>query len=624
MVAAQVPILVYHSVTDAHADAYAPYAIAPKLFADHMRAIADSGREPLCLGRLVERLEQGADVASAVVITFDDGLADFAESAYPILDRFGLPSTLFVTTGYVGDSARWLAPLGEADRPMLRWDELRGLHAAGVELGSHSHTHPHLDVLLDDTLRWELATSGGLLRVETGAAADLLAYPHGSHDRTVIEAAQAAGYRAAAAVKNATCPTAAHLFSLARIVVPSQAGPRRLLELMDGVGIAQAPTRERLATKAFRQVRKIRHGRGHAVGVTSPAPRAAWNQLCGEDRDSLVTQTPGWCDAMAEAGFEDASRLYELADGRRFVLPLVRKAGRPTSVAPEWGYPPGWGIGGLVGPGLDESAISTIWNDLSGAGPVRTVIRPNPVRGAMWAAAPLGSVHISRRAHAVDLSGGAEQAWTNLRKSARRAVRQAEKAGVEIELDTSGRLIPEFYGLLELSFARWGDQQNEPGWLSSWRYHRQDPIEKFHALSAHLGEGFQIWLARVDGQPAATILVLQGVNAHYTRGAMDKALAGPSRANFLLHWHAMQAAIERGSRWYQMGESGNNPGLAHFKERFGAKPFDYAEYRIERFPVTKIEDTAKGVVKRLIGFSDADGNADADAEARPTVDLGSA
>jgi hypothetical protein len=62
-----------------------------------------------------------------------------------------------------------------------------------------------------------------------------------------------------------------------------------------------------------------------------------------------------------------------------------------------------------------------------------------------------------------------------------------------------------------------------------------------------------IWVARHRGQPVAGIVVLRGPNDHYMRGAMDKDLAGPTRANFLLHWLAIQDACQRGVLWYQMG-----------------------------------------------------------------------
>jgi hypothetical protein len=54
-----------------------------------------------------------------------------------------------------------------------------------------------------------------------------------------------------------------------------------------------------------------------------------------------------------------------------------------------------------------------------------------------------------------------------------------------------------------------------------------------------------------------------------------------------------------------MGESGASASLARFKERFGARPYDYAEYRLESVPLTTVETAIKTTVKRAIGFVDA-------------------
>ena len=54
-----------------------------------------------------------------------------------------------------------------------------------------------------------------------------------------------------------------------------------------------------------------------------------------------------------------------------------------------------------------------------------------------------------------------------------------------------------------------------------------------------------------------------------------------------------------------MGESGASAGLARFKGRFGAQPYDYSEYWIERVPVYRVDRALRRCVKRVIGFCDA-------------------
>src|SRR5690606_25141007 len=139
---ATVPILMYHSVDERCAPAYRRWTVSPERFAGHLSVLRDRGYVPLTLAELVRRRQSGSLPDNAVAITFDDGLADFGRHALPLLERFGFASTLFVTTGYVGATARWLAELGEGERPMLTWDEIAALPQRNVEVGAHTHTHP--------------------------------------------------------------------------------------------------------------------------------------------------------------------------------------------------------------------------------------------------------------------------------------------------------------------------------------------------------------------------------------------------------------------------------------------------------------------------------------------------
>jgi hypothetical protein len=85
---------------------------------------------------------------------------------------------------------------------------------------------------------------------------------------------------------------------------------------------------------------------------------------------------------------------------------------------------------------------------------------------------------------------------------------------------------------------------------------------------------------------------------------MNKELAGPTRANYLLHRLAIEEACDADCFYYDMGESGASDSLARFKTRFGARPQPYAEYHLERLPITAVDRHARGLVKRVIGFRD--------------------
>lgn len=343
--------------------------------------------------------------------------------------------------------------------------------------------------------------------------------------------------------------------------------------------------------------------------VTSPAPRDVWRELIKADGDALVFQTPEWLDSIcANGGYKDASRLYELPGGRRLIMPMVRRRGLPAILATQASLPSSWGMGGLLAEGpLHPEDVRAVFEDLTRSLVLRTTIRPNPLHDVAWSAAALpGMIRKPRMAHVLDLEGGFDEVWSNRFKgTARTAVRKAEKSGLVVECDTTGRLVPVFYDLLHQSVDRWAEQQNEPRALAHLRAQQRDPQRKFEILAKTLGEACRIWVAWVNGEPAATILVLQDKNVNYTRGAMNKDLAGPTQANYLLHRLAIEEACNAGCRYYHMGESGTSDSLSHFKSRFGAEEFHYSQYIIERLPLTRLDTGLRTIVKRLINFKDA-------------------
>jgi hypothetical protein len=338
--------------------------------------------------------------------------------------------------------------------------------------------------------------------------------------------------------------------------------------------------------------------------VTSPAPRAQWREVAESDPDVLPTQQPSYTDAACAAGrFADASRLYVAPDGRRLVVPIVRRRGLgPAGV--EASMPAHWGFGGIVAEGgITAADVRLVLADLAARRVVRQGIRANPLHGHMYTEnAPPGAISIARRAHVLDLSGGVDVVWKGLSSSRRKTIRKAERSGVEVECESTGRLLPVFFELYARSEARWAEQAHEPLALARFRTRFRDTLEKWQIIAAHADGGFRQWVARHDGRPVASILVLFGVNVHHTRGAMDKELASPVRANDLLYWHAIEAACATGAQAYHLGESGTSGPLSDYKERFGARPFDYPELRLERLPITRADTAARTAVKRVIGF----------------------
>ena len=115
------------------------------------------------------------DRPDPVVVTFDDGTADFAETALPILVRHRVPATVYVATRFVDESAAF-----PGDGRPLSWAALRDCVATGlVTVGSHTHTHALLDRIPDAAVDDELDRSIGLIREHVGVDATHFAYPKG-------------------------------------------------------------------------------------------------------------------------------------------------------------------------------------------------------------------------------------------------------------------------------------------------------------------------------------------------------------------------------------------------------------------------------------------------------------
>ncbi len=251
--------------------------------------------------------------------------------------------------------------------------------------------------------------------------------------------------------------------------------------------------------------------------VTSPAPRALWRELLRADPEALPTQSPEWLDCLcALERYEDASRLYAFDDGRELLLPLVKRRGVPPSFSVQASFPHAWGMGGVVSRGeVTKEHLAAVFADLAATPSLSVSLLPNPRHGALWrAAAPAGVTAIPRRAHVIDLEGGFEKVWAErFSKNTRTAVRKAERLGVEVESDTTGRLVPIFYGLYRRSIDRWAEQQREPRWLAHRRANWRDPFNKLEHIAEYLGTSSRVWVAWHGGQPVAASLMLVGTNS---------------------------------------------------------------------------------------------------------------
>ncbi|MGV0716361.1 polysaccharide deacetylase family protein [Mycolicibacterium sp. XJ662] len=253
-----IPILLYHSVSKAPASWIAPFAVTPTMFTRHVEQIATSGRTAMTVSGLCAALAGDSNLpAHPVVITFDDGFADFAYAA-EILATNGLPSTLYATTGALAGRGPRAANLKLPPAAMLDWSQLLELTELGVEIGAHTHTHPQLDIMSDRAAADEIRCSKDMLEDALGFEVPSFAYPHGFQSMRTRRVAASVGHRSACAVLNALSSHADEPIALARLTVTANTTPFQLREWLNGRCARVAPYPERLRTKLWRSVRRMR------------------------------------------------------------------------------------------------------------------------------------------------------------------------------------------------------------------------------------------------------------------------------------------------------------------------------------------------------------------------------
>lgn len=172
----------YHSIDDSGS----PISVGRDSFRAHVTWLA-SGRVKVVPLDEIMSVDSSAD---AVALTFDDGFANFASEAAPLLLEHRLPVTVFVVADQAGKTNAWggFEPRGIPTLPLLDWKELGRLAEAGVTLGGHTRTHPRLAGLSREALQDEIAGSAERIQAECGVRPGTFAYPYGAFDQAAVAA----------------------------------------------------------------------------------------------------------------------------------------------------------------------------------------------------------------------------------------------------------------------------------------------------------------------------------------------------------------------------------------------------------------------------------------------------
>ncbi len=339
-------------------------------------------------------------------------------------------------------------------------------------------------------------------------------------------------------------------------------------------------------------------------------PREAWEAALKSDSDAVVTQSLPWRDCvLAGARYADLSRLYEFPSGRQVVLPLVRRRGVPTAAGVVSSWPRTWSPGGPICPDGPVSAAeaTAVLADVSAMGALVTELRLRHDARDVWLAANKWFHAEAVPWWVIDLTGGAGEVWERkFRGSVRRAIRKAERSGVEVESDRSGRLLEEFDALHRKTVIRLAHSQHMPVWLTR-RRRAADTNPRLLALVArHFGADCTTWVARHQGQPVAARIVLRsGAYAKGWQTAMDTELtAGLGGVSQLLDWRTIEDACADGYRYFELGFARPGSSIGDYKKRLGADLRYNSTLRAERVPLRAAMNLPAELAKRAIGFRD--------------------
>ncbi len=246
----------YHSISASTPRRLRPFTVQPERFEEQARYIRDQGYCSVTVTDLVRMRDEGALPDKVVALTFDDGFADFYETALPILTKYRLTATLYVVSGYVGNTSRCLDHAGAQSLRFLSWSQLAEIEAHGIEVGAHTISHPALDTLSIGRAREEIVLSKRHLENGLGAKINSFAYPYGYYSQVVRDLVVSAGYTSACAVRYATSSSHDDRFALCRQFVRHDADMSCFEALLAGKGQRVRTIYDRVRSQTWRCVRQ--------------------------------------------------------------------------------------------------------------------------------------------------------------------------------------------------------------------------------------------------------------------------------------------------------------------------------------------------------------------------------
>lgn len=223
----QVPILMYHYIrdfNDPNDEIGTKLSVSPEKFEQQLKWLKENGYQTFDFNYLdnpyVIHSTSSEQVSyKPIIITFDDGYKDAYTNAFPILQKHQMKATFYIITTYVDNNN---------DR-YINWDEIYQLKDAGMNIGSHTITHPSLDKSYDDRLEKEVVESKKIIEEKIGVPISDFCYPSGKYDERTINKLKETGYKTAVTVHNGIADQNSNLFELPRIRMTNNTNLKSIL-----------------------------------------------------------------------------------------------------------------------------------------------------------------------------------------------------------------------------------------------------------------------------------------------------------------------------------------------------------------------------------------------------------
>ncbi len=213
------PILCYHQFTD-HDSASHALEVTAQAFEEQVRYLMSNNYQVLSFSDIDKIVTQGQPIPDkAVVITIDDGYRSVFDVAWPILEKYQVPATLFVYTDFIGGSKA------------LSWHQMQLMRDSGlIEIQSHGKSHSNLSRLPQDKtaadyrarIQVEIDGSAAAFTKHLDALPRYLSYPYGNSSETASELYSRAGYILAATVTRGDNTVFSNPFLLHRTMIYAQ------------------------------------------------------------------------------------------------------------------------------------------------------------------------------------------------------------------------------------------------------------------------------------------------------------------------------------------------------------------------------------------------------------------